>query len=170
MAILPIRTFGDPVLRAKTAVVEEIDDGVRKLVADMIETMYDAPGAGLAANQIGVSRRICVFDAADGNGVQVIINGEILETAGEIRTEEGCLSVPGHWWEITRPEFSRARGLDLDGNEVEYSGTGLMGRVLQHELDHLDGGLLIERLEPDVRKKALRDLRNEALGLIDFGQ
>lgn len=84
-------------------------------------------------------------------------------------TEEGCLSVPGHWWEISRPEFARARGLDLDGNEVEYSGIGLMGRVLQHELDHLDGNLLIERLEPDVRKRALRDLRNEALGLIEFG-
>jgi peptide deformylase len=170
MAILPIRTFGDPVLRARTAVVGEIDDGVRKLVADMIETMYDAPGAGLAANQIGVSRRICVFDAADGNGAQVLINGELVETDGEIRTEEGCLSVPGYWWEIQRPEFARARGLDLDGNEVEYSGTGLMGRVLQHELDHLDGGLLLERLEPDVRKQALRDLRNEALGLIDFGE
>jgi peptide deformylase len=170
MAILPIRTFGDPVLRTRTAVVEEIDDGVRKLVADMIETMYDAPGAGLAANQIGVSRRICVFDAADGNGAQVLINGELVETDGEVRTDEGCLSVPGYWWEISRPEFARARGLDLDGNEVEYAGTGLMGRVLQHELDHLDGGLLLEHLEPDVRKTALRDLRNQALGLIDFGE
>jgi len=170
MAILPIRTFGDPVLRTRTAVVEEIDDGVRKLVADMIETMYDAPGAGLAANQIGVSRRICVFDAADGNGAQVLINGELVETDGEVRTDEGCLSVPGYWWEISRPEFARARGLDLDGNDVEYAGTGLMGRVLQHELDHLDGGLLLEHLEPDVRKTALRDLRNQALGLIDFGE
>lgn len=170
MAIHPIRTFGDPVLRAETTPIDEIDDGVRKLVADMIETMYDAPGAGLAANQIGVSRRICVFDAADGNGVQVLINGELVETEGEIQTDEGCLSVPGHWWEIERPEFARAQGLDLDGNEIEYSGPGLMGRVLQHELDHLDGGLLLDRLEPGVRKAALRDLRNEALGLIDFSE
>jgi peptide deformylase len=170
MAILPIRTFGDPVLRIPTARVTDIDEGVRKLVADMIETMYDAPGVGLAATQIGVSRRVCVFDANDGHGAQVLINGEIVETDGELLYDEGCLSVPGHWWEIARPEFARARGLDLDGNEVEYSGTALMGRVLQHELDHLDGKLLIERLEPSVRKQALRDLRNEALGLVDMGE
>lgn len=170
MAILPIRTFGDPVLRMRTAAVADIDDGVRKLVSDMIETMYDAPGVGLAATQIGVSRRVCVFDANDGNGAQVLINGRIVETDGELVYDEGCLSVPGHWWEITRPEFASARGLDLDGNEVEYSGTGLIGRVLQHELDHLDGTLLIERLEPAVRKQALRDLRNQALGLVDLGE
>jgi peptide deformylase len=170
MAILPIRTFGDPVLRMNTALVADIDDGVRKLVADMIETMYDAPGVGLAATQIGVSRRVCVFDANDGNGAQVLINGQIVETDGELIYDEGCLSVPGYWWEIGRPEFARARGLDLDGNEVEYSGTGLMGRVLQHELDHLDGTLLIERLEPAVRKQALRELRNQALGLVDLGE
>lgn len=153
-----------------TPLVTDIDDGVRKLVADMIETMYDAPGVGLAATQVGVSRRVCVFDAGDGNGAQVLINGEIIETDGELVFDEGCLSVPGHWWEITRPEFARARGIDLDGNPVEYSGTGLMGRVLQHELDHLDGKLLLERLEPSVRKRALRDLRNEALGLVDSGE
>lgn len=170
MAILPIRTFGDPVLRRQTAPVVEIDAGVRKLVADMIETMYDAPGVGLAANQIGVSRRVCVFDANDGNGAQVLINGEIVETDGELLYDEGCLSVPGHWWEIARPDFARARGLDLDGNEVEYSGTGLMGRVLQHELDHLDGHLLLDRLDEGVRKQALRDLRNQALGLADLGE
>jgi peptide deformylase len=170
MAILPIRTFGDPVLRMPSSLVGEIDDGVRKLVRDMIETMYDAPGAGLAATQIGVSRRICVFDAADDNGARVLINGELVETGGELLYDEGCLSVPGHWWEIPRPEFARARGLDLDGAEVEYSGTGLMGRVLQHELDHLDGVLLLERLEPAVKKRALRDLRNEALGLVDLGE
>jgi peptide deformylase len=110
MAILPIRTFGDPVLRIPTARVTDIDEGVRKLVADMIETMYDAPGVGLAATQIGVSRRVCVFDANDGHGAQVLINGEIVETDGELLYDEGCLSVPGHWWEIARPEFARARG------------------------------------------------------------
>lgn len=170
MAILPIRTFGDPVLRAPTALVTDIDAGVRKLVDDMIETMYDAPGAGLAATQVGVSRRICVFDAADGDGARVLINGEVVETDGELLYDEGCLSVPGRWWQIPRPEFARAQGLDVDGNNIEYSGTGLMGRVLQHELDHLDGVLLLERLEPPVRKAALRDLRNEALGLIDLGE
>lgn len=168
MAILPIRTFGDPVLRMPAAPVEKIDDGVRKLVADMIETMYAAPGVGLAAPQIGVSRNVAVFDAQDGLGARVMINPELVETSGEWEFEEGCLSVPGHYWVITRPGFARARALDLDGDEVEYEGEELMGRVLQHEIDHLSGTLLIERLERKARKLALRDLRDEALGLIEY--
>lgn len=168
MAILPIRTFGDPVLRIPAAPVGEIDDGVRKLVADMIETMYAAPGVGLAAPQIGVSRRVAVFDAQDGLGARVLINPEIVSAEGEWEYEEGCLSVPGHFWPITRPAIAVARGLDLGGETVEYSGDDLMGRVLQHEVDHLEGVLLIERLERKVRKQALRDLREEALGLAGF--
>ncbi len=168
MAILPIRTFGDPVLRMPAAPVEKIDDGVRKLVADMIETMYAAPGVGLAAPQIGVSRNVAVFDAQDGLGARVMINPELVETSGEWEFEEGCLSVPGHYWVITRPGFALARALDLDGDEVEYEGEELMGRVLQHEIDHLRGTLLIERLERKARKLALRDLRDEALGLIEY--
>lgn len=164
MAIYPIRTFGDPVLRMETKPIVEITDTVRVLAQDMIETMYDAPGVGLAANQIGVSKRIAVFDAQDELGPRVMINPEILEVSGEYELEEGCLSVPGHWWEITRPAFARVRALDLDGNEVEYSGDGLMGRVLQHEIAHLDGGLLLDVLPKRVRKKALKDLREEALG------
>ncbi len=168
MAIYPIRTFGDPVLRLETKRVTEIDDAVRTLVEDMIETMYDAPGVGLAANQIGVARKIAVFDAQDELGPRVMINPEIVEVSGEWVYEEGCLSVPGHWWEIERPGFARARALDLDGNEVEYAGDGLLGRVLQHEIDHLNSKLLIDRLDKSVRKKALRDLRDEALGLATF--
>ena len=168
MAILPIRTFGDPVLRMRAEPVTDIDAGVVKLVADMTETMYQAPGVGLAAPQIGVSRRVFVFDAQDGLGARTVINPELAEKSGEWVMEEGCLSVPGYWWEITRPSFALVRGVDLDGNEVEYSGTELMGRVLQHEFDHLEGTLLIERLDPRVKKQALRDLRNEALGLIEF--
>jgi peptide deformylase len=164
MAIYPIRKFGDPVLRMPTKPIQEITPALHTLAQDMIETMYDAPGVGLAANQIGISRRIAVFDAGDDLGPRVMINPEIVETTGEIETEEGCLSVPGHWWEIVRPEFARVRALDLDGNEVEYSGDGLMGRVLQHEVAHLEGGLLIDVLPKRVRKKALRDLRDEALG------
>jgi peptide deformylase len=94
-----------------------------------------------------------------------MINPEILETAGEYEFEEGCLSVPGHYWTITRPAYARVRSLDLDGNEVEYEGEELLGRVLQHEIGHLDGGLLIDHLERRTRKRALRDLRLEALGL-----
>jgi peptide deformylase len=165
MAIFPLRTFGDPVLRTPTTPVDEIDAGVHKLVVDLTETMYDAPGVGLAANQIGVSRRVAVFDAQDGLGVRVLINPEILDTAGTYEFDEGCLSVPGHYWTITRPAFVRVRSLDLEGNEIEYEGEELLGRVLQHEIGHLNGGLLIDHLERRERKKALRDLRLEALGL-----
>ncbi len=164
MAIYPIRTFGDPVLRLVTKPITDIDDGVRLLAQDMIETMYAAPGVGLAANQIGITRRIAVFDANDDLGPRVMINPEIVETSGEFEMEEGCLSVPGYWWEITRPAYARVIALDLEGNEVEYSGEGLMGRVLQHEVAHLDAGLLIDALPKRARKRALRDLRDDALG------
>lgn len=165
MAIHPIRTFGDPVLRIRTKPIETIDDVVRTLARDMIETMYDAPGVGLAANQIGVSRQIAVFDAQDDLGPRVMINPELVELTGEIEWDEGCLSVPGYYWEITRPAFARVRALDIEGREVEYAGDGMLGRVLQHEYHHLQGGLLIDQLPKRVRKKALKDLREEALGL-----
>lgn len=145
--------------------VTEIDNTVQALVRDMIETMYDAPGVGLAANQIGVPRRIAVFDAQDEMGARVMINPEIVETSGEWEYEEGCLSVPGRYWNIVRPGFARVRALDLDGNEIEYAGDGLLGRVLQHEVDHLEGRLLIDRLDRAERKQALKELREEALGL-----
>lgn len=165
MAIYPIRTFGDPVLRSPTKPITEIDDGVRTLAQDMIETMHDAPGVGLAANQIGIQRRIAVFDAHDELGPRVMINPEIVETSGEYEFEEGCLSVPGHYWVIARPAFARVRALDLDGEEVEYAGDELMGRVLQHEVDHLNGVLLLDHLPKRVRKKAMKELREEALNL-----
>ncbi len=163
MPIHPIRTFGDPVLRLKTRPIHEIDDVVRQLASDMIETMYDAPGVGLAANQIGVSRQIAVFDADDGVGPRVMINPELVETAGEVDWDEGCLSVPGHYWEIARPAFARVAALDLDGNAVEYAGDGLMGRVLQHEYHHLQGGLLIDHLPKRLKKRAMKDLREGLL-------
>lgn len=165
--IYPIRSFGDPVLRMPAAPVKEIDAGVRRLVEDMIETMYHAPGVGLAAPQIGVSRAVVVFDAQDGKGAQVLINPDLVETSGEYEYDEGCLSVPGYFWPLVRPAFARARGLGLEGNEVEYSGDELMGRVLQHEIDHLRGILLLERLDNKTRKQALKDLRNAVLGLAE---
>jgi peptide deformylase len=163
MAIFPIRIFGDPVLRTKAKEIETIDDGIRRLAEDMIETMYDAPGVGLAAPQIGISKRIVVFDA--GEGPKVLINPELIETSGTWVSDEGCLSVPGRFWEIQRPGFARVRGLDEQGREVEYEGEELLGRVLQHEIDHLNGTLLIERLDRRTRKQVLRELREEALGL-----
>ena len=150
-------------LRVRTGRVEVFDGALRRLADDMIDTMYEAPGVGLAAPQIGVSKRICVFDA--GDGPQVLVNPEIVETSGEWDFDEGCLSVPGHYWTITRPAFARARGQDLDGAPVEYAGNELLGRVLQHETDHLNGMLLIERLDRPARKEALRAIRNRTLGL-----
>lgn len=162
MAIFPIRTFGDPVLRAGTTRVEEFDASLRRLAEDMLETMYDAPGVGLAAPQIGVSKSICVFDA--GEGPRVLVNPEIMESSGAWEFDEGCLSVPGHYWTIERPAYARVVGQDLDGAPVEYAGEELLGRVLQHEIDHLNGLLLIQRLDRPTRKAALAELRNRARG------
>ena len=165
MAVFPILKHGDPVLRSPAAAVEAFDGSLRRLAANMIDTMHDAPGVGLAAPQIGVSKRICVFNAGDGD--RVLVNPEIVEASGSWEYEEGCLSVPGHFWKIVRPAYVRAVGQDLDGAPVEYAGEDLLGRVLQHEVDHLDGLLLLERLDRPARKAALRDLRNEALGLTE---
>ena len=161
VAIFPIRTFGDPVLRVRTKPVKDFDASLRRLAEDMLETMYDAPGVGLAAPQIGVSKRICVFDA--GDGPQVLVNPVLAETSGDWEYHEGCLSVPGHYWTINRPAFARAVGQDLDGNPVEFAGDELLGRVLQHEIDHLGGHLLLTRLDRATRKEAFRALRNEAI-------
>lgn len=163
MALFPIRTFGDPVLRTVAEPIDEISSSLERLVDDMLETMYDAPGVGLAAPQIGVSKAIFVADI--GDGPFVMINPEIAELSGEWVWDEGCLSVPERFWPITRPAFARARGLDLSGATVEYSGEELMGRVLQHEIDHLNGLLLLERLGRRAKKQALRELRREALGM-----
>lgn len=163
MAIFPIRTFGDPVLRAPAESVTEFSSALERLVDDMLETMYEAPGVGLAAPQIGVPRRIFVADI--GEGPFVMANPEIVRTSGSWAFEEGCLSVPGRYWEIKRPAFASVTGLDPDGNEITIEGDELLGRVLQHEVDHLDGKLLLERLPRRTKKQALRELREEALGL-----
>lgn len=165
MAIFPIRTFGDPVLRTPARQVAKIDEKIRKLVDDMIETMYDAPGVGLAAPQIGVGLRVAVFDTGDGAGARTMINPELLETEGEWEFEEGCLSVPGYWWTITRPAYAKIRALDETGEEVVYEGDELMGRVLQHEYQHLDGVLILDQLGRRERKKVLKELSEQALGL-----
>ena len=165
MPELTIRQYGDPVLKERTREVEDIDAAVVSLVDSMIETMYAAPGSGLAANQVGVQRRIFVYDAGDGDGARTIINPRILESDGEWVFEEGCLSIPGLSWEIVRPNAVHLVGLDLDGNEVSIEATELEGRVFQHELDHLDGILLVERLNEDQRKEALKILRSRTLDL-----
>jgi peptide deformylase len=160
---LTIRQYGDPVLKERTREVEEIDGSVVALAESMIDTMYEAPGSGLAANQIGVMRRIFVYDI--GEGPQAVINPRIIESDGEWVYDEGCLSIPGLSWDIVRPNAVHLVGLDLDGNELSIEATELEGRVFQHELDHLDGILLVERLDADQRKEALKILRSRTLHL-----
>jgi peptide deformylase len=155
--VFPIRVFGDPVLRQCTAPLDDIDGKIARLCEEMIETMYAASGVGLAAPQVGIEKRLFVYDI--GDGPQTLINPEIVESSGEWEYDEGCLSVPDLHWPIVRASHVHMVGLDLEGNEVSVEGDELLGRVLQHELDHLDGVLLIERLDKDQRKQAMRVLR-----------
>lgn len=163
MATHTIRVHGDPVLRQATQMVTDIDGALRRLVQDMFETMYAAPGVGLAANQVGVQKRLFVWDI--GDGPLVAINPVVSEHAGEWTYDEGCLSVPGLFWPIVRPKEVHLTGLDLDGNEVSIDADEMLARVFLHETDHLDGVLLLERLDPDQRKDAKRTLRDRALEL-----
>lgn len=144
-------------LNTAASEVEEIDGRIAQLADLMIETMYAAPGVGLAANQIGVQKRLFVYDK--GDGPVVVINPLIVESEGEWTYEEGCLSVPGLSWEITRPNAIHLKGYDLDGNEIEVETDEFEGRIFQHEMDHLNGVLLIERLDPDQRRAAKKLLR-----------
>jgi peptide deformylase len=160
-----IRVIGDPVLKQKAADITEIDGKLVRLVDDMVATMYAAPGVGLAGPQVGVQKRIFVWDIGDGTGAHAIINPRIVESDGEWTYEEGCLSVPGLSWEITRPNHVHVVGVDLDGNEVSYEASELEGRMFQHELDHLEGVLLVERLDEDQARKAKRQVRDLMLGM-----
>ena len=154
-----IRLFGDPVLKQKAAEITNVDGSLARLAEDMIVTMREAPGIGLAAPQVGVQRRLFVYELQDETGPHVIVNPTISESRGEWVYEEGCLSVPGLAWEIVRPKEVHLTGFDLDGNEVSIEADELAARLFQHELDHLDGVLLLERLDKDTRKQALRTLR-----------
>ena len=163
MSAYTVRTYGDPVLGQRAREIEDIDAKLVRLVDDMIETMYDAVGAGLAAPQVGVQRRLFVYDV--GDGPEAVLNPEIVETSGEWYHDEGCLSIPGLRLGITRPDRVLLRGLDLEGKQIEIEADEFLGRVFQHEVDHLDGVLMIERLEDEQRKIAQRVLRDRALGL-----
>ena len=156
-----IRVVGDPVLRARAADVTDIDGKLARLADDMLETMYQAPGLGLAAPQIGVGKRLFVYDldVEERGDPRVLINPQIVESDGEWTYPEGCLSIPGLSYEIVRPKVVHLTGLDLDGNEVSVEADELLGRLFQHELDHLDGVLMTERMDPDTRKQAMADIR-----------
>jgi peptide deformylase len=160
---MPIRVFGDPILNQVALDVTEIDGRIAALAETMIETMYEAPGVGLAANQIGVQKRVFVYDK--GDGPIVVINPEIVESDGEYEYEEGCLSVPGLSWLITRPDHVHLVGYDLSGNEISIDASEFEGRIFQHEMDHLNGILLVERLDEDQRRAAKKLLRQRALEL-----
>jgi peptide deformylase len=161
VAIYDIRTFGDPVLRQRAAEITDVDEALVRLAQDMIETMYDAPGVGLAAPQVGVERRMFVYDV--GEGPATVLNPRIVESDGEWTYDEGCLSIPGLSWELVRPRRVRLVGVDLDGNEIDIDADELLARCFQHEIDHLDGVLVIERLDEVQRKEAMRVLRQRTL-------
>ncbi len=159
-----IRVFGDPVLRSAAAEVTRIDGSVARLCDSMFTTMYAARGIGLAAPQVGVRKRLFVYDEPESCGRGVIMNPVITESDGTWVFEEGCLSVPGYSWEIERPRRVALTGVDLDGNEVTVEADELFARLIQHEIDHLNGVLLTERLDPDQKRAALIELRRRGLG------
>jgi peptide deformylase len=165
VAAYQIRLFGDPVLTQRAAEVTDIDGNLARLVDDMVETMHEARGVGLAAPQVGVQKRLFVYQLEDRDPV-AIVNPTISESRGEWEYEEGCLSIPGLYFPIVRPKEIHLTGWDLDGNEVSIEADEIEARCFQHELDHLDGRLLLKMLDQTQRKEAMRELRrrSEAVG------
>jgi peptide deformylase len=166
MAILTILEFPDPKLRKKAVAVPDVDDDLRILIDDMFETMYAAPGIGLAATQVDVHKRLLVADVSqEKDDPRVLINPEILEKDGVVVTEEGCLSVPGYFEEVERAEHIRVRYLDRDGNRQEQEAEGLLAVCIQHEIDHLNGKLFVDYLSEAkrqrIRKKLEKDRRQQ---------
>lgn len=155
MALLEIRKYPDEVLKKKAEPISDIDSSLQKLIDDMIETMYKANGVGLAAPQVGVLKRLIVVDTSPREPNQsliVLINPEIVQTEGEILSEEGCLSLPGFITRLNRNQRVLVRGLNREGKELEIEASGLLSRALQHEIDHLEGKLLIDRISPLKRE------------------
>ncbi|MBF4633976.1 peptide deformylase [Agreia pratensis] len=158
MSAREIRLFGDPVLKTVSDPVTDIDDRIRGLVEDLLDSVRLPGRAGVAASQIGVNLRAFSYNV-DGR-IGYILNPTIVELSGEPQlVDEGCLSVPGLWFPTLRHPFARATGIDLDGNEIEVSGTGVMAQALQHETDHLDGLLYLDRLDKPARREAMKQVR-----------
>ena len=167
MAKLTILEFPDPRLRTRAAVVETVDDGLRTLIDDLFETMYDAPGIGLAATQVDVHEQLLVIDvSADKSEPHALINPVILEKDGVTVTEEGCLSVPGYYEEVERAEHIRVRFLDRNGEGTELEAEGLLAVCIQHEMDHLEGKLFVDYLSEAkrmrIRKKLVKERRHRS--------
>lgn len=155
MAIREIRTMGDEVLTKVCKEVKMMTPRTAILIEDMLDTMYEAQGVGLAAPQVGVLRRIVVIDV--GEGPVILINPEILETSGEQTGDEGCLSVPGKAGCVTRPDYVKVKALDENMEEVVYEGEGLLARAFCHEIDHLDGHLYVEKVEGEIHDVTYED-------------
>jgi peptide deformylase len=165
MAIRPIVKWGETVLHAPAEPVKEIDDAIRTLLRDMVETMYAAPGIGLAAPQIGVPLRVIVVDLTVGEDARQLIqlvNPQFVERSGEQKFEEGCLSIPGFAGTPLRPARVTVKGLDPDGNERVYTATELLARAFCHEIDHIDGLLFVDRLSPLKRDLMRKKLKKKA--------
>jgi peptide deformylase len=163
MAKLEILHFPDPRLRKRAVPVEKVDDDIRRLVDDMLETMYEAPGIGLAATQVNVQRQVIVIDISEHRDAPlVLINPEILSREGEEEMEEGCLSVPGYYETVRRADRVRVRALNRDGESVEMDADGLLAVCIQHEMDHLDGKLFVDYLSPLKRSRIQKKLEKLA--------
>jgi peptide deformylase len=165
MTLRPIVKYGDPVLHSPARPVERVDDQVRTLLRDMVETMYAAPGIGLAAPQVGVPLRVIVVDlsvGADPGQLIQLVNPELVSSEGEQRLEEGCLSVPGYGGSPMRPARVTVKGLDPEGKERVHTGTDLLARAFCHEIDHVNGMLFVDRLSPLKRDLMKRKLRKRA--------
>jgi peptide deformylase len=163
MAILDVRKYGDPVLRRRAEPVRAVTAEIRATVRDMIDTMYAEVGVGLAAPQVGISLRMLVLDDQKGGGPRALINPEVVEQGGLVVAEEGCLSIPGIFADVARAEWVRLTATSEDGDGIQLDARGLLARVLQHELDHLDGILFIDRLDPVLRDRIKRQIRREGL-------
>ena len=161
MAVLKVRKYGDPVLRKRAEPVKDVTPDVRRMVEDMFETMYDEVGIGLAAPQVGISLRLMVVGDDNGRTPRALVNPVIAERGGEVTAEEGCLSLPGIFAPVTRSEWVRLEAQDLEGQPVSIRAKGLTARVFQHEMDHLDGVLFIDRLDPMSRDRIKRKIKKE---------
>jgi peptide deformylase len=162
MARLPILEFPDPRLRTRAEPVKEVDDALRRLIDDMFDTMYAAPGIGLAATQVNVHKRLLVIDISETRDEPIaLINPEIVAREGVEETEEGCLSVPGVYDKVTRAEKIRVRALDRNGRQIEFDADGLLAVCIQHEMDHLEGKLFVDYLSELKRTRIRKKLEKE---------
>jgi peptide deformylase len=163
---MPIRTLGDPVLRERSKPVERFDRALRRLVEEMTETMYEANGVGLAGPQVGLSYRLFTYDDGE-TGPSFLANPELTLLDGELTRDEGCLSIPGPYYPTARTERVRIAGQDMRGRPVEIEAEGLLARIFQHETDHLDGLLFIDRLDAEGRRAVMTELRQIEMGLVE---